>query len=294
MSSSLFVTPQWLAAHLADQDIQLLDARLAPGAAHRSRRAGAPPGALRFDIDALSDHASPLPHMLPSAADFGAAMRALGVDSRRHLVIYDDGTLFSAPRAWWMLRAFGAQRVSLLAGGLAAWQRLGLPLRPAAQAITPQGHFPAQLDTRRLRSAAQVLDALGDSHTQLIDARAAARRGAAPEPRLGLRSGHIPGSHNLPWDSVVRDGALKTPEELRTLFRQAGIDLQRPIIASCGSGVTAAVLLLALAALGIEETALYDGAWSEWGQTIRCPLRDNPAMLTRVSRSPPGHSPAAG
>ncbi|AIJ10314.1 MULTISPECIES: 3-mercaptopyruvate sulfurtransferase [Edwardsiella] len=274
MSSSLFVTPQWLAAHLADQDIQLLDARLAPpGPRTDPVEPERLPGALRFDIDALSDHASPLPHMLPSAADFGAAMRALGVDSRRHLVIYDDGTLFSAPRAWWMLRAFGAQRVSLLAGGLAAWQRLGLPLRPAAQAITPQGHFPAQLDTRRLRSAAQVLDALGDSHTQLIDARAAARfRGAAPEPRLGLRSGHIPGSHNLPWDSVVRDGALKTPEELRTLFRQAGIDLQRPIIASCGSGVTAAVLLLALAALGIEETALYDGAWSEWGADDTLPI----------------------
>ncbi|BET81017.1 3-mercaptopyruvate sulfurtransferase [Edwardsiella anguillarum] len=277
MSSSLFVTPQWLAAHLADQDIQLLDARLAPPGPRTDPVARVEPerlpGALRFDIDALSDHASPLPHMLPSAADFGAAMRALGVDSRRHLVIYDDGTLFSAPRAWWMLRAFGAQRVSLLAGGLAAWQRLGLPLRPAAQAITPQGHFPAQLDTRRLRSAAQVLDALGDSHTQLIDARAAARfRGAAPEPRLGLRSGHIPGSHNLPWDSVVRDGALKTPEELRTLFRQAGIDLQRPIIASCGSGVTAAVLLLALAALGIEETALYDGAWSEWGADDTLPI----------------------
>ncbi|WP_416041906.1 3-mercaptopyruvate sulfurtransferase [Edwardsiella ictaluri] len=277
MSSSLFVTPQWLAAHLADQDIQLLDARLAPPGPRTDPVARVEPerlpGALRFDIDALSDHASPLPHMLPSTTDFGAAMQALGVDSRRHLVIYDDGTLFSAPRAWWMLRTFGAERVSLLAGGLAAWQRLGLPLRQETQTITPPGNFPAQLDTRRLRSAAQVLDALGDSHTQIIDARAAARfRGAAPEPRPGLRRGHIPGSHNLPWDSVVRDGVLKTPEELRALFRQAGIDLQRPIIASCGSGVTAAVLLLALAALDIEETALYDGAWSEWGADDTLPI----------------------
>lgn len=124
-----------------------------------------------------------------------------------------------------------------------------------------------------------MLTALEDNHTQIVDARAAARfRGEAPEPRPGLRSGHIPGSYNLPWDSVVRDGVLKTPEELQALFTQAGIDLQRPIIASCGSGVTAAVLLLALAALGVEETALYDGAWSEWGQRIRCPLRGKPGL----------------
>lgn len=211
--------------------------------------------------------------MMPSAADFGTAMRALGVDSRRHLVIYDDGTLFSAPRAWWMLRTFGAPRVSLLAGGLAAWQRLGLPLHQGAPTIASPGHFPAQLDTRRLRNAAQVLTALEDNYTQIVDARAAARfRGEAPEPRPGLRSGHIPGSYNLPWDSVVRDGVLKTPEELQALFTQAGIDLQRPIIASCGSGVTAAVLLLALAALGVEETALYDGAWSEWGAEDSLPI----------------------
>ncbi|ELM3722066.1 3-mercaptopyruvate sulfurtransferase [Edwardsiella piscicida] len=277
MSSSLFVTPQWLAAHLADQDIQLLDARLAPPGSRADPAVRAEsvrlPGALRFDIDALSDHASPLPHMMPSAADFGTAMRALGVDSRRHLVIYDDGTLFSAPRAWWMLRTFGAPRVSLLAGGLAAWQRLGLPLHQGAPTIASPGHFPAQLDTRRLRSAAQVLTALEDNYTQIVDARAAARfRGEAPEPRPGLRSGHIPGSYNLPWDSVVRDGVLKTPEELQALLTQAGIDLQRPIIASCGSGVTAAVLLLALAALGVEETALYDGAWSEWGAEDSLPI----------------------
>ncbi|AOV97047.1 3-mercaptopyruvate sulfurtransferase [Edwardsiella hoshinae] len=277
MSPSLFVTPEWLAAHLADADLQLLDARLLPpgqaGDLAAQFRAQHLPHARRFDIEALSDACSPLPHMLPDAADFAAAMQALGIRRDNHLVIYDDGSLFSAPRAWWMLRVFGAPRVSLLAGGLAAWQRLGLPLGQGEMSASEPGAFCARLDTRRLCSAAQVLQAVRSGQRQIVDARAAARfQGRAPEPRPGLRSGHIPGSHNLPWETVVRDGALKTPDELRALFHQAGLDLTRPIIASCGSGVTAAVLLLALAALGIDETALYDGAWSEWGADASLPL----------------------
>ncbi len=277
MSSSLFVTPEWLAAHLADADLQLLDARLLPpgqeGDLAAQFRAQHLPHARRFDIEALSDARSTLPHMLPDAADFSAAMQALGIWRDHHLVIYDDGSLFSAPRAWWMLRVFGATRVSVLAGGLAAWQRLGLPMSHGEMAPTLAGVFPAQLDKRRLRSADQVLQAVRSGQSQIVDARAAARfHGHVPEPRPGLRSGHIPTSHNLPWETLVRDGALKAPEALRALFHQAGVDLTRPIIASCGSGVTAAVLLLALTTLGVEETALYDGAWSEWGADAALPL----------------------
>nr|WP_005291635.1 rhodanese-like domain-containing protein [Edwardsiella tarda]EFE21027.1 rhodanese-like protein [Edwardsiella tarda ATCC 23685] len=172
-----------------------------------------------------------------------------------------------------MLRVFGATRVSVLAGGLAAWQRLGLPVSHGEMAPTVAGVFPAQLDKRHLRSAAQVLQAVRSGQSQIVDARAAARfHGHVPEPRPGLRSGHIPTSHNLPWETLVHDGALQPPEALRALFHQAGVDLTRPIIASCGSGVTAAVLLLALATLGVEETALYDGAWSEWGADASLPL----------------------
>ncbi|MDI7504266.1 3-mercaptopyruvate sulfurtransferase, partial [Cronobacter dublinensis] len=222
-------------------------------------------GALFFDIEALSDHASPLPHMMPRPETFAVAMRELGVNDDKHLIIYDEGNLFSAPRAWWMLRAFGVQNVSILAGGLAEWQRDGFPLQEGA-VEAPEGEFEAKLDELQIKRLTDVLLASHEKTAQIVDARPAARFNAeADEPRPGLRRGHMPGALNVPWTEVVVKGQLKTTDELHAIFARQGVNLHRPIITSCGSGVTAAVVTLALATLGASDVTLYDGSWSEWG-----------------------------
>ncbi|ELY6225849.1 3-mercaptopyruvate sulfurtransferase [Cronobacter muytjensii] len=271
MSTSFFVASHWLAEHIDDPEIQLLDARMAPAGQEHLRdmaqeyRAGHLPGALFFDIEALSDHATPLPHMMPRPETFAVAMRELGVSDDKHLIVYDEGNLFSAPRAWWMLRAFGVQNVSILAGGLAEWQRDGFPLQEGA-VEAQEGEFEAKLDERQIKRLTDVLLASHENTAQIVDARPAARFNAeADEPRPGLRRGHMPGALNVPWTDLVVKGQLKTTDELHAIFARQGVNLHRPIITSCGSGVTAAVVTLALATLGASDVTLYDGSWSEWG-----------------------------
>ncbi|EOE6858773.1 3-mercaptopyruvate sulfurtransferase [Cronobacter dublinensis] len=271
MSTSFFVASHWLAEHIDDPEIQILDARMAPAGQEHLRdmaqeyRAGHLPGALFFDIEALSDHASPLPHMMPRPETFAVAMRELGVNDDKHLIIYDEGNLFSAPRAWWMLRAFGVQNVSILAGGLAEWQRDGFPLQEGA-VEAPEGEFEVKLDEPQIKRLTDVLLASHENTAQIVDARPAARFNAeADEPRPGLRRGHMPGALNVPWTELVVKGQLKTTDELHAIFARQGVNLHRPIITSCGSGVTAAVVTLALATLGASDVTLYDGSWSEWG-----------------------------
>lgn len=235
-------------------------------------RAGHLPGAVFFDIEALSDHTSSLPHMLPRPEAFAVAMRELGISSDKHLVIYDEGNLYSAPRAWWMLKTFGVEQVSILAGGLAGWQRDELPLQKGDVTL-PEAEFDAHFDADRVKRLTDVLLISHEKTAQLVDARPAPRFNAeADEPRPGLKRGHIPGALNVPWGELVFEGELKTTDELSAVFARQGVDLSKPIVVSCGSGVTAAVVALALETLGVDGVTLYDGSWSEWGARDDLPV----------------------
>jgi len=268
---SLFVSADWLAEHLTNDNIQVLDARMLPPGQEKTRNiqeeylAEHLPNAPFFDIEALSDHTSAYPHMLPRAETFAVAMRELGICDDKHLVIYDEGNLFSAPRAWWMLRHFGVKQISILAGGLAGWKQAQLPLESGALNIA-EGEFEADQGEGEVKRVTDVLLVSHEGGAQIIDARAANRfHGEVDEPRPGLRRGRIPGSLNVPWNSLVTEGRLKPAAELQAIFSQQGVDLSQPVIASCGSGVTAVVVILALTSLGVKNVALYDGSWGEWG-----------------------------
>lgn len=277
MTTSYFVAADWLAEHVNDPQIQIIDARMAPpGQEHRDLnteyRSGHLPGAVFFDIEALSDHTSPLPHMMPRPEAFAVAMRELGIDSDKHLVVYDEGNLFSAPRAWWMLRTFGVENVSILAGGLAGWQRDELLLETGG-VKRPEGDFEVTFAAHNVKRLTDVLLASHEGSAQIVDARPAPRfRAEADEPRPGLKRGHIPGARNVPWGDLVINGELKTTDELEAIFKRQGVDIAAPIIASCGSGVTAAVVVLALATLNAPDVTLYDGSWSEWGARDDLPI----------------------
>ncbi|HBC6495392.1 TPA: 3-mercaptopyruvate sulfurtransferase [Escherichia coli] len=277
MSTTWFVGADWLAEHIDDPEIQIIDARMAsPGQEDRNVAQeylnGHIPGAVFFDIEALSDHTSPLPHMLPRPETFAVAMRELGVNQDKHLIVYDEGNLFSAPRAWWMLRTFGVEKVSILGGGLAGWQRDDLLLEEGAVEL-PEGEFNAAFNPEAVVKVTDVLLASHENTAQIIDARPATRFNAGvDEPRPGLRRGHIPGALNVPWTELVREGELKTTGELDAIFFGRGVSYDKPIIVSCGSGVTAAVVLLALATLDVPNVKLYDGAWSEWGARADLPV----------------------
>jgi len=265
----LLVTTGWLAAHLSDPGVVVIDASWHMPAANRDGRreflAGHIPGAAFFDLDAVSDHRNPLPHMLPSPEDFASAMGALGVSNDLKVVVYDAAGLFSAPRLWWMLRIFGHEHVAILDGGLPKWTAEGRPLdtgeaHPVARVFTPRFNAAAVADL------AQVRQALDSGSDQVLDARAAPRfLGRAPEPRPGLASGHMPGALNLPMTDLIADGRLKEPEALAAALEAIGVNGDTPVITSCGSGVSAAVITLALARLGRPMGRLYDGSWTEWG-----------------------------
>jgi thiosulfate/3-mercaptopyruvate sulfurtransferase len=230
------------------------------------------PGAVFFDIDEISDHSSQLPHMLPPAHTFELHMTRLGIANGMDVAVYDGMGLFSAPRVWWTMRVFGIDNVFILDGGLPKWMKEGRPVEKGMPKILPSD-FSAKLDASLVADYERVEKTLADHSAQVVDVRSAARfRGEAPEPREGVASGHMPGSLNLPSSELVENGALVSPEKIETAAKQAGVDLSQPVIASCGSGVSAAILWLALDSIGKPPKALYDGSWSDWGTREDAPV----------------------
>ncbi len=272
---SPLVSPSWLASRLQHPTTVVLDATLPPlGIAppvdtRASYLVSHIPGAVFFDIEELSDQATSLPHMLPSPEDFSRSMSMLGIRDDMTIVVYEQQGVFSAPRAWWMLRAFGAPHVCLLDGGLRAWTESGLRI-DSGHVYRAPSHPPDSFHARLNREAMADLTQLKDRltrHQQVLDARSAARfHGTAPEPRPGLSSGHMPGAINVPFTELLEDGRLKPADRLREYFSTKNIDLQQPITTTCGSGVTAAVITLALNVVGAANVSLYDGSWAEYAQ----------------------------
>lgn len=271
------VSTEWLARHLGDPDLRLLDASWYLPTVDRDPKAEYArkhiPGARFFDIDEIADLRSPLPHMLPPTAKFVSRMRAMGVGDGHQVVVYDSAGMFSAPRVWWTFRVFGKSNVAVLDGGLPRWLAQGGPVTDAAPVIRDR-HITVSKHPEMVKDVTEVSAASKLGDWQIIDARAADRfRGEAPEPRPGLRVGHIPGSKNVPWTSLLtEEGTMKPDDELKRIFEAAGVDLSRPAISSCGSGVNAAILDLALTRLGHPRHAVYDGAWAEWGMYDDLPI----------------------
>jgi thiosulfate/3-mercaptopyruvate sulfurtransferase len=274
------VSPAWLAERLDAPDIRVIDATwFMPGdprnakALYAERRI---PGAIFFDIDEIADTESDLPHMLPSPEKFASRMKKLGIGDGTRIVVYDNHGLMTAARVWWTFRVFGHEDVAVLDGGFPAWERAGYAIETGEPRSRMERHFTARMRSDLVRDLADVQRAVEGGRAPILDARAAPRfRGEAPEPRAGLKSGHMPGALNVPFPSLLNaDGAVKSKDELKQIFEAAGLNANAAPICSCGSGITAAVIALALARLGRWDAAVYDGSWAEWGG------RDDTAVVT--------------
>ncbi|MEL6373632.1 MAG: 3-mercaptopyruvate sulfurtransferase [Pseudomonadota bacterium] len=277
-SGRWIVDTAWLAEHLDAPDVVVLDGSWHLPTAERDPKADYAaahlPDAQFFDIDDIADEASPLPHMLPSTIKFASRVKKMGIGDGMRVVVYDAEGSNAAARVWWMFRVMGHHDVVVLDGGMAKWRAEGRPVDDLPPRPRTPRHFTPRFNASLVQDADDVLRAVERETAQIIDARAAARfRGEAPEPRAGLRSGHMPGALNLPYELLYNeDRTYKSPEDLRALFDQAGIDRSQPIVTSCGSGVTACIVALGLAIAGQPNAAVYDGSWTEWGGDERFPV----------------------
>ena len=277
------VDTEWLASHLDAPGLIVLDgswhlptAKRDPKAEYLAEHI---PGAVFFDIDELSDEKSHLPHMLPSTIKFSSRMKKMGVGDGMKVVVYDTHGLFSAARVWWTFRAMGHEDVAVLDGGLRKWKLEGRAIEDGPPSRRFERHFTPLQNAGLIRDMADIADIVTCRNIQLVDARPAARfEGREPEPRPGVRSGHIPGSRNVPSSALINaDGTLKSEVELRAIFAAAGIDPKAPVVTTCGSGVTASIVSLALAVIGQTNAAVYDGSWAEWGADGGGPIATGPA-----------------
>jgi len=279
-ASRNLVSTDWLAGRLGEPNTVIVDGSWYLPAMKRDGfkeyQAAHIPGAVYFDIDEISDHGSGLPHMLPPPEAFALHMRRLGIGDGATVVVYDGGGLFSAPRVWWTFRVFGAKDVFILDGGLPRWRAESRPVE-SGMTVREPAKFTPKFNVTLVADLDRVEAALNSREAQVVDVRPADRfRGEAPEPRPGVRSGHMPGSVNVPSSGLVENGALASPEKIRAALAAGGVDPEKPVIASCGSGVSAAILWLALDAIGKPPQALYDGSWSDWGTRADKPAATGP------------------